>query len=150
MLFEVHHPKENSLPFAPQLSHFQGDDNKRADCVMQDSWFSLKKSHLYLHTEEMDKTGIIEHSQAKKNVLSVQWKSSIKQNYDVQCFTEKLICGWVSLIGCKTEAVSWQECNLFLQTTVTGYWREPPHISLTSSLICKCWVELGRQLVVQL
>lgn len=72
MLFEVHHPKENSLPFAPQLSHFQGDDNKRADCVMQDSWFSLKKSHLYLHTEEMDKTGIIEHSQAKKNVLSVQ------------------------------------------------------------------------------
>lgn len=69
MLFEVHHPKENLLPFVPRLSHFQGDDNKRADRVMQDSWFSLKKSHLYLHKEKMDKTGIIEHTVKKKKGL---------------------------------------------------------------------------------
>lgn len=62
LLIEVHTPKENLLPFAPQLSHFQGDDNKQADHVMQDSWFSLKKSHLYLQAEEIDKTVIIEHT----------------------------------------------------------------------------------------
>lgn len=41
LLTEAHTPKENLLPFAPQLSHFQGDDNKQAAHLMQDSWFSL-------------------------------------------------------------------------------------------------------------
>lgn len=81
------------------------------------------------------------HSQVKKNGIAVYWKSSIKQNHDVQCFTEKLICGWVRFIGWKTKAVPCQECNLFLQRTPSHNWLP----------FYKCWVELvGRQLGVQL
>lgn len=79
LLFEVHCPKENFLPFSPLLSHFQGDDNNQADRAMQNSWFSLKKSHLYLHTEEMDKTVIIEHIAKQKkwdcSMLKVQYQT---------------------------------------------------------------------------